>query len=314
MDGGINFYLPGNEYETKNEDKENYIDTNKNKYDFDSNYMYQMSKKLEKKRPKPINRIQIPENINFINYSDLTTKNENNREKNIFLNNYKDNCPQAPKDLDDINLPWRGYSTPCQRKSKVNAVQNPLDLKDSAQKNDKNFMLAKKRENNPKNTKNVKNIIYHKYINELSKSITDITLFLIKKTVNYKDNKIDFKKLKNITYAQLKYDDTNLDFIGKIVKDILSYKDENIKNSIDNIIENSDYSPLEEFLNENIKDLILCFSPDKKHDYTKIYKIKLNRRYQALVKNLKNKGKSQEYIEYFEKCIKELINTYQKEK
>lgn len=257
-------FQPGNEFENRNEDKENRVDI-KSVFDFESNHMNQISKKKESKAAK---RGETQKNINS---TVLATKNEK---------------------INEIGL---------------NSIDQKDNIDNLTQKNENNDTADKKKTCKPKKYKKIKNNIFNIYINYFAKEITNIAFILISKTAIKKY----YKKLKNIINMRLKYG-LNLDCFEKKIKDILSDKDENIKEIIDKIIEKNDYPPFKEFLNEYIIDLILCFSCNKIFDTTKIYKIELKLRYQALIKKLKNKGKSPEYIEYFEKCINEFIKAYYK--
>ena len=263
MEVNVLQFQPGNEFENRNEDKENRVDS-KSVCDIESNHMNQRSKKKE---------------------SEAGKRGESQKDNVLAKKNYN---------IKEIGL-------------------NLISLKDKtdnlAQKNDNNDTSTKKRGNKLQKTKITKNITYNNYFNYFSKEIGKIAFILISKTVINKK----YKKLKNIIYMRLKYR-INIDCIEKKIKDILSYKDENIKKIIDIIIEKNDYPPFIEFLNEYIRDLILCFSCNKINNSTKIYKKQLKLRYQALIKKLKNKGNSQEYIEYIEKCIKELLKAYYMDK
>ena len=166
----------------------------------------------------------------------------------------------------------------------------------------KNDMLTKKRENTSTEKSNEINSINNEYISYIKNGIKHVTFFLITGSKNYQTNKRYLSITKNQINIGIKYG-TNLDWIKKKLQDIISYKDEKIKIFIDKIIENSDYPPLKEFFNEYIKDLLLCFSCNELNDNKVIYKSELKKFYHALIKKLKNKGKSPEYIEHFEKFI-----------
>ena len=168
-------------------------------------------------------------------------------------------------------------------------------------------MLTKKRQNIPKDKENDTNNINKEYINKFKYELKDIIFLFITKTECYKCNKTMSKKQIHIT---IEYD-TNFDWIDKKLIDIVTYKDEHIKKLIDKIIDTNDYPPFTDFLNEYIKDLLLCFSCNELIDNSKIYKSELKKRYHALIEEFKNNGKSPDYIGCFEKCFEEIKKVYE---
>ena len=188
---------------------------------------------------------------------------------------------------------------PINVKLKINDLNDNLVEKAS--------MLTKKRESTSKDEENNSNNLNKEYINKFKYVLEDITFLLITKTEYYKYNKTISK---NQIYIKIEYD-KNLDWIDKKLIDIVTYKDEYFKKLIDKIIDTNDYPPFTDFLNEYIKDLLLCFSCNELIDNSKIYKSELKKRYHALIERFKKNGKSPEYIGCFEKCFEEIKKVYE---
>ena len=174
----------------------------------------------------------------------------------------------------------------------------------------KTHMLSKKRENRPKYKEPKKNNINNEYINDFKSVLKDILFSEITKTGTYKMNIQNISKLKSQIHIEIQYS-TILNTIEKKLQDTISYKDEKIKGYIDTIIANNEYPPFKQFLNEYIKDLLLCFSSNELIDHNKIYNSELKNRYNAIINTLKNNGNSPEYIKNFEKCIENIKKEYE---
>ena len=192
-------------------------------------------------------------------------------------------------------------------------ISNPFDIS-----KEKFNYLDKKREKESKEYDKFKNKGIKKnqqinvYKNNFFNDCMEIACLLFQKTncyIKYKRNLNILKsEEKKLIYKKEGAKD-NLVFLDYKLKDVLS-KDKINEEIIKEIIEENDYPPLIEYLNESIEDLMFYYSCNKGNYLSKYYISELKKRYNKLIEGFKIKPNYQKYLELFEERTKNIRETF----
>jgi len=196
--------------------------------------------------------------------------------------------------------------------SKKNEQYNYID-----NNNENQHLLNEKRKISLEDKGSRKNQMLNVYKSNFIKATQKECVEMLENTSFYSHYQTNFIKINNKIYID-ENSSNNLLFLDMKLKSVLSLENENnefIINKLDELDENNDYSeysPLKQFLEKTILDLMQYYSnkfdlKDLKEEFAQY----LRKQYDELIQKLeKERHKSHEYIQIFKNIINNIQNEY----